>query len=484
MIKHVALALLLSYAVAFPDGSNSPKTTEPIVGTTGGQIKGSVLKSRLGKPIYSFRGIRYAKAPVNELRFKPPVPIGKWEGVYDATKDGPLCPQATTDPVSEDCLLLNIYSTKLPDDSDKPKRPVVVFIHGGAFYSLGATSYWYGPQYMMDQEIVLVTFNYRLGALGFLSTGDKEAPGNNGLKDQVEAMKWVKSNIQYFGGDPNSVTLVGQSSGAWSVILHMVSPMSTDLFDRAVAMSGSPLGPWQIPHNQLDVAKKQAKFVGCPDDTSANIVKCLKTKPFNELGQSLPKFKEFLDDPIMIWSPIIETDQGQPRFLTAHPINLITNGQFKKVPLMIGQTKDEFGHRAFAIIKNETAMKELSTNWEKLAPVAFGYERNTEQSKIVSKAIKAFYVQDKPLEKSYLTNIAQYNNQSVYYYRFSYQGRYSNFYTPESNKTAPYGIVHFDDLIYLFQNDKLFPAFKETTPIEIEMVTKLTTLMYNFAKTG
>nr|CAI5851518.1 unnamed protein product [Callosobruchus analis] len=149
-------------------------------------------------------------------------------------------------------------------------------------------------------------------------------------------------------------------------------------------------------------------------------------------------------------------------------------------------------------------MKELSTNWEKLAPVAFGYERNTEQSKIVSKAIKAFYVQDKPLEKSYLTNIAQiysdanvgfavnraaklfaeYNNQSVYYYRFSYQGRYSNFYTPESNKTAPYGIVHFDDLIYLFQNDKLFPAFKETTPIEIEMVTKLTTLMYNFAKTG
>nr|CAI5851521.1 unnamed protein product [Callosobruchus analis] len=313
---------------------------------------------------------------------------------------------------------------------------------------------------MMDQEIVLVTFNYRLGALGFLSTGDKEAPGNNGLKDQVEAMKWVKSNIQYFGGDPNSVTLVGQSSGAWSVILHMVSPMSTDLFDRAVAMSGSPLGPWQIPHNQLDVAKKQAKFVGCPDDTSANIVKCLKTKPFNELGQSLPKFKEFLDDPIMIWSPIIETDQGQPRFLTAHPINLITNGQFKKVPLMIGQTKDEFGHRAFAIIKNETAMKELSTNWEKLAPVAFGYERNTEQSKIVSKAIKAFYVQDKPLEKSYLTNIAQ-----IIFFCFS-------------------GIVHFDDLIYLFQNDKLFPAFKETTPIEIEMVTKLTTLMYNFAKTG
>nr|CAH7758721.1 unnamed protein product [Callosobruchus chinensis] len=91
MIKHVALALLLSYAVAFPDGSNSPKTTEPVVTTTGGQIKGSVLKSRLGKPIYSFRGVRYAKAPVNELRFKPPVPIEKWEGVYDATKDGPLC---------------------------------------------------------------------------------------------------------------------------------------------------------------------------------------------------------------------------------------------------------------------------------------------------------------------------------------------------------------------------------------------------------
>lgn len=119
-----------------------------------------------------------------------------------------------------------------------------MYIHGGGFYGIGSQSKWLGPQYLLDKEIVLVTFNYRLATLGnaictlsemkkykniflgFLSTGDKEAPGNNGLKDQVEVLKWVKQHIEHFGGDPNSVTLMGNDFGAWSVVLHMVSPLS------------------------------------------------------------------------------------------------------------------------------------------------------------------------------------------------------------------------------------------------------------------
>ncbi|KAG5884816.1 hypothetical protein JTB14_012024 [Gonioctena quinquepunctata] len=236
MFRHIVIVALLGCILIISDVNSSQN--EPSVTTTLGQIKGTIITSRLGKPINSFRGIRYAKAPVNELRFKPPVPIEKWEGVLDATKDGPLCPQPTYDPVSEDCLFINVYSTKLPIGSENPKRPVIVFIHSGGLYSLGSASYWNGPNYLLDQEVVLVTFNYRLGALGFLSTGDKEAPGNNGLKDQVAALKWVKHNIASFGGDPNSVTLLGHGSGAMSVVLHMVSPMSQDLFHKAAAMSG------------------------------------------------------------------------------------------------------------------------------------------------------------------------------------------------------------------------------------------------------
>nr|CAH7758725.1 unnamed protein product [Callosobruchus chinensis] len=262
----------------------------PELTTPSGPIRGSLLTSRLGKTIYAYRGIRYAKPPVGELRFKPPKPVSPWKGIYDATKDGPLCPQPTDFPQSEDCLILNVYTTKLPEASGNPKRPVIVFIHAGGYYSVGSTSTWAGPNYYLDQDIVLVTINYRLATLGFLSTGTKEAPGNNGMKDQVEALRWIKHNIASFGGDPDSVTIQGYSAGGFSVILHMISPMSQGLFHKAVAMSGSPLGPYPTERNQLYLAKKQAGIVGCPNETIPEMVKCLKAVPYQKLGNSLPQF--------------------------------------------------------------------------------------------------------------------------------------------------------------------------------------------------
>lgn len=122
-----------------------------------------------------------------------------------------------------------------------------------------------------------------------MSTGDKEAPGNNGLKDQVLALRWIKENIEAFGGDPNSITLYGYNAGGVSATLHLISPMSKGLFHKVIISGGSALGQWPIEHNQMNMAKKLAKAVGCPDDTSANIIKCLKGKPANELGQSQSK---------------------------------------------------------------------------------------------------------------------------------------------------------------------------------------------------
>ncbi|KAL3282159.1 hypothetical protein HHI36_005354 [Cryptolaemus montrouzieri] len=160
-----------------------------------------------------------------------PVPIEPWKDVLDATKPHAVCPQRDiyrrTDLIEgdEDCLYLNVYTPRLPSENLE-LLPVMVFFHGGGFLCGGGNSYWYGPDVLLDRDIVLVVTNYRLGALGFLSTGDSVSPGNYGLKDQSLALKWVKKNIEYFGGDPDSITLFGESAGGASANYHMLSPLS------------------------------------------------------------------------------------------------------------------------------------------------------------------------------------------------------------------------------------------------------------------
>ncbi|KAK9883519.1 hypothetical protein WA026_001695 [Henosepilachna vigintioctopunctata] len=480
------------------------QTPNPLVSTPLGKYEGSLLTSTLGKTIYAFRGIRYAEPPVNELRFKPPVPVKKHEGVYNAKEDAPVCPQLTNDPVSEDCLFLNVYSNKLPDKKENPKKPVIIHIHAGGFYGVTGRSNWAGPQYFMNQDIVLITFNYRLGALGFLSTGDKEAPGNNGLRDQVEVMKWVKANIEAFGGDPNSVTIFGYSAGGMSVSMHLVSPMSKGLFHKGIIGSSSTLGQFPLGRNQLDLAKRTAKILGCPDDTSVNIIKCLRGKSAVELGNSLSKMFEFgTYEPVLLWKPVIEEDFGQERFLTDHPIKLIMEGKFQKLPIMSGITAEEFGYKSIDMLRNPEMLQQLDEQWEKLAPIVFLYERNTEWSKAISKGLRSFYFGDKKIDNStqlQLSNLyneaqsgfavnrgvkllSEKNSAAVYYYRFSYKGKYSHYYLPDSNRTLTYGAVHHDDLIYMFFISTLFPKFEKSDP-EFRIVQKLTTMWSNFARTG
>ncbi|KAL1132550.1 hypothetical protein AAG570_010503 [Ranatra chinensis] len=128
--------------------------------------------------------------------------------------------------VSEDCLHVNVYTKEVKGEHDYFLRPVIVFFHSGGWFSGTNRSDWLGPDYLLDEDILLVTVNYRLGPLGFLSTNDEHAVGNYGMKDQVLALKWVKHNISAFGGNPNNVTISGYSAGSISVMLHMLSPMS------------------------------------------------------------------------------------------------------------------------------------------------------------------------------------------------------------------------------------------------------------------
>lgn len=163
---------------------------------------------------------------------------------------------------SEDCLFLNVYT---PFPSGSELLPVLVYFHGGSW--LYGSGNLFGPEFLLDHKVILVTANYRLGPLGFLSAGQGQCNGNYGLKDQVQVLKWIQRNIRAFHGDRTSVTISGQSAGGASVTYHIMSPLSKGLFKQAIAMSGTNLNPWAQP-NQAGVAEARAmKFgtlLGCP----------------------------------------------------------------------------------------------------------------------------------------------------------------------------------------------------------------------------
>jgi para-nitrobenzyl esterase len=216
--------------------------SDPVVQTASGRLRG-----RCEGDLIVFRGVPYGRSPVGDLRFAPPQPTPRWDGVRDATVDGPIAPQGRSRlahimgdferPQSEDCLTLNIWTPAI----DGGKRPVIVWLHGGAYSSGAGSLPWYaGATFAANGDLVVVSINYRLGALGFLYLPPL-SEGNLGLQDQVQALSWVRDNIAAFGGDPGNVTVVGQSAGAGSIAAHMTMPFTRGLFRRAVLQS-APFG--------------------------------------------------------------------------------------------------------------------------------------------------------------------------------------------------------------------------------------------------
>ncbi len=219
--------------------------------------------------VVAFKGIPFAEPPVGDLRWKPPVPVKPWKGVRSGSNFGASCMQRihqeflpwtaeflTHNTVSEDCLYLNIWTTQASTHSN---LPVIVFIHGGAFSEGAGDIAVYDGEHLAATGLVIVTINYRLGVFGFLAHPELTAEsghhssGNYGLLDQIAALRWVKDNIQSFGGDPHRVTIWGQSAGAFSVNALIASPLSAGLFERAMADSG--LGVVSIPMADLKAAE-------------------------------------------------------------------------------------------------------------------------------------------------------------------------------------------------------------------------------------
>ncbi|XP_042866020.1 juvenile hormone esterase-like [Penaeus japonicus] len=356
-----------------------------------GRISG-VREEAAGRAFYSFKGIPYAQPPVGDLRFQDPIPAEAWEGVRDGSAVPPLCPQLTSVDGEtaiagqEDCLYLNVYTSR-PYPSD---MPVMVWLHGGAFL-VGGSEEQYPAMPLLKRDVVLVTLQYRLGTLGFLSTEDAVLPGNLGLMDQTQALRWVRDNIRSLGGDPFRVTLFGQGAGAASAHMQVLSPHASGLFNRVILQSGTALSPWALRCDH----KKNAAVIGeafscpgvnasSPELNSTALLDCLRELPFEQLAAMPSAFVVWLN------APQVMTPRVDGSFLPAHPAHLLRDGLFNRVGLISGVNQQEGALPALATLESPSLKEALTENFSEVAPAILNIQDEENALYLARRAFNAY----------------------------------------------------------------------------------------------
>jgi len=357
-----AVVLVAKCARADLDGE---KQRSPVVQTETGVVVGKIETLPHGKSVHEYLGIPYAEPPIGQLRFAAPKPVKPWLGTKDATEFGASCPQpffpiskGTEDIVkaaevimSEDCLFLNIFvpSTIKADE----KMDVMVWIHGGGF-AYGTSTWYPGGVLAAFNDVIVVSVNYRLGILGFFNIPGTDVKGNYGILDQALALKWVQANIASFGGDPNRVTIFGESAGGMSVSLHLISPLSKGLFHRAIMQSGassSPIYSGKVANTKhLELF---AKLVNCSMDST--LVECVRGKAVKDILRVQRTFT--LDNHETrstqdFTAPIVDGE-----LVPDLPENLFKTGKFHAdVDVIAGLTSNEGA--LFALIRPPVQLKD------------------------------------------------------------------------------------------------------------------------------
>uniref|UniRef100_A0A286XCP4 Carboxylesterase type B domain-containing protein n=2 Tax=Cavia porcellus TaxID=10141 RepID=A0A286XCP4_CAVPO len=355
-LNSVICGLLLLFICSQAQDSASPIRTTNI-----GQVRGSLVHVKgPNAGVHTFLGIPFAKPPVGPLRFAPPEAPEPWSGVKDGTSHPAMCLQDThitvsggeklfnlTAPplsMSEDCLYLNIYTPA--HAHERSSLPVMVWIHGGGLI-VGMASVYDGSMLAAYEDVVVVIIQYRLGLLGFFSTGDQHATGNWGYLDQVAALRWVQQNIAHFGGNPDRVTIFGESAGGISVSSHVLSPMSRGLFHGAIMESGVAVMPGFISSSSEAISTMVANISGCGVVDSEAMVRCLRGKSEEEI---LAITKNFMAIPAVV----------DGNFLPRHPQELLASADFQPVPSIIGVNNDEYGWIISSVIGSADSQKKMN----------------------------------------------------------------------------------------------------------------------------
>lgn len=347
----------------------------PVVATRKGLLRGITQKTVTGKYVDAFLGIPFAQPPVGRYRFRHPQPVNPWSGELDASKFSSSCYQINdtffganflgtsiwnaNTPLSEDCLYLNIWTPfgvanttigynmsqqrrPAPPDpikSKTAKRPVLVWIFGGSFYyGTSSLALYDGGPLASEEDIIVVSMNYRVSALGFLYFGRSDAPGNAGLFDQLLALQWINDNIDQFGGDPERVTIFGESAGAVSVAYHLLSPLSRNLFSQAILQSGAATCPWGLMDTNEIIANglQLASLLNCPANQSdlEGVLECLlKADPMALVSQEVGQTRSILNFPFV---PVVDGS-----FLLEPPAESLAKANFKQAKILLGSNYDE-----------------------------------------------------------------------------------------------------------------------------------------------
>ncbi|KRT82414.1 esterase [Oryctes borbonicus] len=454
------IVLLILYCTGVTCGD---EISAPLIEISNGWLQGTFEKSYNGRLYSSFQGIPYAKPPIGELRFQPPKEPYNWTGTWIAdTKQSCMYHTGSEITGDEDCLYLNVF---VPREKINPSDNLNVFvhIHGGGFLIWNA-NYYAGPKYLMDEDVVFVTMNYRLGAFGFLSTGDDVVAGNNGLKDQVLALEWIQKNIIYFGGNPDSVTITGMSAGSVCTHLHYFSPLSRGLFHRGVSQSGTALDYWAFEESPLKKAEDLGQKVGCPIDSTKDLRDCLLTRSAKEIVNSQQKFLSADKREGPSFRPTIEKEHDGA-FLTEHPYKLLENGNIADVPWIVATNE---GEGNFMIALSTFTVSQFFEKFNEIAPSMLGYDDVEDDKKqAITDAIKKHYSQGHGhlhedattlneilTDRMFLSSAdkaaklqAKMNKSPVYFYIFGYRGQHSSLdhVLPETDHIGP---AHGDDVLY------------------------------------
>lgn len=450
------------------------KTKE--LSTKYGQLKGQQRRTFYdGETYYSFEGIPFAQPPVGELRFRAPQPPTGWKGVRDCTyaRDKPMQRNAitTTAEGSEDCLYLNVYVKKL--ESPQP-LPVMVWIYGGGFQIGGASREIYGPDYFMKHDVILVTLNYRVGALGFLSLKDEslKVPGNAGLKDQIQALRWVKENVASFNGDPENITLMGESAGAASAHILMQSEQARGLFHRAIVQSGSALCEWATQQDRNGV-RRLAKKLGFSGnlESEEEILKFFQQVPAGKLAvhcNAIVTQEEERDYEIIAFGPVIESYVGEDCVVPKPQQEQLSQAWGNEIPMIIGGTSFE------GLFSYQSTLKDplhMLSAFEAIIPRKIRDSIDKDELAEMVRRLKSSYFDDPErasmelyeclhilsiknfwhdIHRTLLARLAYAPTSPTYLYRFDMDSSHFNQYRIIKCGKKVRGVCHADDLSYMF----------------------------------
>lgn len=395
---------------------------------------------------------------------------------------------------SEDCLYLNVYTPNVKPDK---LLPVMFWIHGGAFVTGSGDDHMYGPEFLVKNGVVVVTINYRLEVLGFLCLENKDIPGNAGMKDQVEALRWVNRNISQFGGDPSNITIFGESAGGGSVSYHLISPMTKGLFKRAIAQSGSALSSWTRQHKPRERALTLAKQLGCFSEDDSELYEFFKNQPVESLvGVSAPILLSEVNT-LIFFSIVEEKNVDENEIYFAGDFSAVHDG----VEVMTGYTADE-GLVNIALGDSYENKLKVSKNFlEFFSPQLLLFHLTPTQKLDYGKRIKNYYVNDTNISEDWellnkfysmetfvhgVVNFARLcaKKGQVYLYKFSCKTE-RNAITHALNiadivKDKPV-TCHGDDLFYLFNSKLMKVDIKSDT---FKLMDRVIKLWINFAKYG